>query len=251
LFYEDSDYLQFLSILRNALQQTGCQLWGYALMSNHYHLEPYAPTRNLSELMWRVGREYSLYHNDKHGLKGHTFEGPYQAFRQRTPFFALRTLAYIHNNPVAAGLVGKPEDYRWTSCRSYLGMPGSPLAVNPWPALRLVDRNPSSARAGFKELMERGRKNPPRKRRALPTASEVNQEQFRWLLDHAKRGDGDLDGVPPDKVAIYWGHQAGIPPRAMAAALGGVPVHTVKNALYRVAQILEADPALAPRLGLP
>ena len=34
---------------------------------------------------------------------------------------AFRTkLEYIHNNPVKAGLVGKPEDWKYSSARNYL-----------------------------------------------------------------------------------------------------------------------------------
>jgi putative transposase len=33
-------------------------------------------------------------------------------------------LDYIHNNPVAAGFVEKPEDYLYSSARDYAGMPG-------------------------------------------------------------------------------------------------------------------------------
>jgi len=42
---------------------------------------------------------------------------------------ALRTVGeynekveYIHLNPVRAGLVGRPEDWRWSSCNEYAGM---------------------------------------------------------------------------------------------------------------------------------
>ena len=31
---------------------------------------------------------------------------------------------YIHNNPVKAGFVDKPEDYRYSSARDYAGTKG-------------------------------------------------------------------------------------------------------------------------------
>ena len=39
---------------------------------------------------------------------------------------------YIHNNPVRAGLVGRAEDYRWSSIRYWLGKPleDEPLLVD-------------------------------------------------------------------------------------------------------------------------
>jgi hypothetical protein len=35
---------------------------------------------------------------------------------------------YIHNNPVAAGLVAKPEDFYYSSARNYAGL-DAPLDI--------------------------------------------------------------------------------------------------------------------------
>jgi REP element-mobilizing transposase RayT len=251
LFYEDQDYRQFLWILADAVKRTGCRLWGYELMSNHYHLEPYGTSQDLSRCMWRVGREYSLYHNDTHGLRGHTFEGPYQAFRQRTGFFALRTLAYVFNNAVAAGIVERAEDYPWSCYRSYLGLPGSPLPVDPAPALRIMNSDLGVARKEFRAFVEHERWRVRKRRDGAPTASAVQQEQFRWLLEHAREREGDVDGLTPTQVALRWGQECGIPPRAMAAVLGKPPEGAIRQAILRVRQHLEQNPDLAQRLPLP
>ena len=251
LFYEDKDYQQFLSILADAVKATSCQLWGYTLMSNHYHMTPYGASQDLSRCMWRVGREYSLYHNDTHGLRGHTFEGPYQAFRQRTGFFALRTLAYVFNNPVVAGIVRRPEDYPWSCYRCYLGLSGSPLPVDPAPALRLMNPDLGVARTEFRDLVEQRRWTVRKKRYGAPTASAVNQEQFRWLLDHAREREDDLGGLTPTQVALRWGQECGIPPRAMAAVLGEPSVAAISQTILMVQQKLQGDSDLGLRLALP
>jgi len=41
-----------------------------------------------------------------------------------TPAIAHQKLDYIHNNPVEAGFVEKPEDYLYSSARDYFGMKG-------------------------------------------------------------------------------------------------------------------------------
>jgi REP-associated tyrosine transposase len=43
--------------------------------------------------------------------------------------YFLTLLRYIHLNPVQAGLCGRPEEYRWSSHRSYLGNAEEWLAV--------------------------------------------------------------------------------------------------------------------------
>ena len=39
-----------------------------------------------------------------------------------SPSFALEKLDYLHNNPVRAGWVRKPEDYVYSSASKYAGM---------------------------------------------------------------------------------------------------------------------------------
>ena len=41
-----------------------------------------------------------------------------------TMTIAHQKLDYIHNNPVEAGIVGKPEDYLYSSARDYYGTGG-------------------------------------------------------------------------------------------------------------------------------
>ena len=38
-----------------------------------------------------------------------------------SPAFTVQKLTYIHNNPVEAGFVAKPEDYLYSSARDYAG----------------------------------------------------------------------------------------------------------------------------------
>ena len=37
------------------------------------------------------------------------------------PKFTMQKISYIHNNPVVAGIVEKPEDYIYSSASSYIG----------------------------------------------------------------------------------------------------------------------------------
>jgi hypothetical protein len=39
-------------------------------------------------------------------------------------------LLYIHNNPVKAGLVTKPEDYKYSSARNYINNDHSIIKIN-------------------------------------------------------------------------------------------------------------------------
>lgn len=74
----------------------------------------------------------------------------YQVWKQHskpmqcvTPQFTLQKLNYIHNNPVKAGLVDNPEDYRYSSARSYVGRKDGILDV------KLLDFGPLVGYIGY------------------------------------------------------------------------------------------------------
>jgi REP-associated tyrosine transposase len=133
IFDEDDDYRVFLRIIRYGARQEGVDVHGFALMSNHYHLQ--VTPRHvlaLSRAMKRISSDYSGYYNRKHRRTG-TIWG----HRPRTVLIEddrqwLMCLRYIEQNPVRAGLVSRPRDYSWSSYRVHaLGEPTSWLAPHP------------------------------------------------------------------------------------------------------------------------
>jgi REP element-mobilizing transposase RayT len=251
LFYQDEDYLQFLGLLKKALDATGVTLWAFVLMTNHYHFVLSATSDELTRLMRWVNHSYSLYHNKKHGLLGHAFESPYKCHLQTSLFLLMYRIAYVFLNPVDAHIVVRPEDYRWSSYHSFMGLAGSPLAVNPFPVLTLLADNPQEARAQFTVILARQANRPKVRPVDAFSWSAVLQDQFAALLDEAVRRKDGLAGEDPVLVAIYWGRQLGIPPRAMRPALPDGARREVSKSLYKFCKRLESNPALAALLSCP
>jgi hypothetical protein len=52
---------------------------------------------------------------------GHLFQGRYKAVLVDADSFLLELVAYIHLNPVRAGMAENPENHSWSSHRAYLG----------------------------------------------------------------------------------------------------------------------------------
>src|SRR3982750_1685761 len=84
LFRKEPDFMKFLDLLAFGRRASQCSLWAYALMSNHYHRVVEGSSTALAKCMHRLNGMYSSFHNQKYGLEGHAFDGPYHAFRQKT-----------------------------------------------------------------------------------------------------------------------------------------------------------------------
>ena len=115
---EDRDF--FLRRLWTVKAECRFKLYAYCLMGNHYHLLIETGPVPLARIMQKVLTSYSRYVNDKTVSMGHVFQGRYSAKRcQRDSYFSA-LLAYIHLNPVEAGLVARPEHWRWSGHREIL-----------------------------------------------------------------------------------------------------------------------------------
>jgi REP element-mobilizing transposase RayT len=250
LFYEDFDYLKFLGLLREACVASGCVLFAYCLMSNHYHLILRATSAQLSQCMWLLNRKYALHHNQRHKMGGHVFEGPYRAHRQRTLNSILWRIAYVFLNPVMAGLVGRPEQYRWSGYLSFMGLSGSPLPVSMPERYNGYHDDWGRVRAHFLLMMETQLRYGKR-RTSGPTLLQANQDQFEALLRLAEERKDSWSGKDPRLVAMYWGHRCGIPPRAMAVTLGESDLNRIRKRIDRFSRQVERDPELARRVELP
>ncbi len=120
IFLSRRDYEKFLSYLTDAVHKFGMVLHAFVLMKNHYHLMVESPRANLSSFMHTLNSAYTIYFNIKRGRSGHLFQGRYKAFVVDKDHYLLELSRYIHLNPVRAGIVESPEDYPYSSLRSYL-----------------------------------------------------------------------------------------------------------------------------------
>jgi putative transposase len=85
-------------------------------MTNHVHLlvTPASPD-GISRLMQDIGREYVRYINQTYRRSGTLWEGRFKSSLVDSEAYCLICHRYIELNPVRAGIVGDPEDYRWSS----------------------------------------------------------------------------------------------------------------------------------------
>ncbi len=115
IFYEDNDYERFLGALSKAKISSGCKIYCYCLMSNHIHLLVKEYTENVSTFIKRLCAGYVLWYNNKYARVGPLFQDRFKSEPVETDKYFLTVVRYIIRNPIKAGIVRKPEEYKWVS----------------------------------------------------------------------------------------------------------------------------------------
>ena len=120
IFIEKQDYEAFLKTIGEIHERWGVELFAYCLMGNHYHICLRTPEGNLSRVMRHLDGLYTQRFNRIHRRDGALLRGRYRAIVVDEDAYMAQVVRYIHLNPLAAGLVGEPQGYGWSSHRFYL-----------------------------------------------------------------------------------------------------------------------------------
>ena len=118
-FFADEDYLVYLYWLRDYAKLTGCRIHAYVLMTNHVHLLLTArESQGPGALMKALGQRYVQYVNRTYQRSGTLWEGRFRSCLAQDEGYLLGCMRYIELNPVRAGMVAHPAEYRWSSYRA-------------------------------------------------------------------------------------------------------------------------------------
>ena len=89
-------------------------------MPNHVHLIVIPESEDgLRRAIGEAHRRYTRYINFQKGWKGHLWQGRFASFPMDEQYL-IATARYIELNPVKAGIVKRPEKYRWSSAKAHL-----------------------------------------------------------------------------------------------------------------------------------
>jgi putative transposase len=85
-------------------------------MTNHVHLLLTAAKPDSARLLMKhLGQRYVQYVKRGYRRSGTLREGRFRSCLTQTEHYVLACYRYIERNPVLAGMVKHPRDYRWTS----------------------------------------------------------------------------------------------------------------------------------------
>jgi putative transposase len=142
IFRQDFDYAAFLELLSEGMRSFDVRVYGYCLMPNHFHLVAQPGEDNeLSAFMQRVtGRYACAFRRQTETVgHGHVFQRRFWNVALHDDRAFVAVLRYVEANPCRASLVGRAEDWQWSSLRERSGARGilspSPVALPPqWTA---------------------------------------------------------------------------------------------------------------------
>lgn len=183
VFREEADFVYYLRLLGRYKEELRFKLYHFCLMPNHFHLvlEP-TIEGSLAKTMMRLSVAYSWYFNQRYGGVGHVWQGRYKSSLVDKDNYFIWCGLYVELNPVRAGLVSKPEDWRWSSYRFYAFGEIDPLTKD------LVDISPYHLGLGH-TVRER-------QRNYREEVAEVMKEEFlkgiREKLDEGVFGREDF-----------------------------------------------------------
>ena len=145
----EKDFL--LDLIRRMSNLFFTEVFGFSLMGNHFHIlvkmipedrfsdeevterleQFYGENKvgagegqlalireklaSLSEFVREIKVNFTRFYNKRHGRRGYFWGGRFKSVIVEKGETLINCLAYIDLNPVRAGIVERPEDYRWNS----------------------------------------------------------------------------------------------------------------------------------------
>ncbi|MFQ5788603.1 MAG: transposase [Thermodesulfobacteriota bacterium] len=194
IYLDDDDRSKFLNILSNEIRQQRWNCYPYCLMSNHYHLMIETPEGKLISGMRRLNGIYTQWFNRRHGRIGHLFQGRYKSIIVDRESYLLELCRYVVLNPVRAGLVKHPQEWKWSSYLATMGkINKSEWLDTEWILLQFGISN-KKAQEEYKRFIEEGFGVPSPWDR-LKGQIWLGSDAFLEKMDSLIRRD-NLDEVP-------------------------------------------------------
>ena len=121
VFNEPGEAGEFVRIVKDVRELDGFSILAWCLMGNHYHLVirtgEVVLWRSMARIQGRVARSY----NHRHRFSGRLWQSRYKARIIDTNDYFRQVVAYVHLNPVSAGLVEDPADFEQSGHATLIG----------------------------------------------------------------------------------------------------------------------------------
>ena len=185
VFFDTADYAAYLRWLKEGALRHGCAIHAYVLMTNHVHMlmTPHTP-ESISRTIQFVGRHYVTYINHTYGKSGTLWEGRHKGCVIASEDHLLSCMRYIELNPVRAGMVARPIEYRWSSYdANAAGHPDD--IITPHNLYQTLGKHLSERQHAYRELFLNtlGREQLHDIRATVQTGTPLGNDRFRRHIE--------------------------------------------------------------------
>ncbi len=195
IFNKDIDKGYFLKLLNESRQPMRYKLIGYVLMDNHYHLLIQTMDIKLQKIMHQINNKYSKYFNAIYERCGHVFQGRYKASLIRDERYLIKVLAYIHQNPVKAGMCKRIEDYKWSSDKFYRKKLNGFIETRTM--IEIIEKGFSDSKKNYREIMDEVVETD------YDTINEIGEKAYEIMMKSIANTDNrpSLDEILSEAIA--------------------------------------------------
>jgi len=155
-FRRETDYLVYLTLLRDLCRKHGCALHAYCLMTNHIHLllTP-CDEHACATLMRNLGQRYVQYFNRQYERSGTLWEGRFRSCLVDSADYVLACYRYIELNPVRASMAACAAAYSWSSHCANAGSAEGEL-LSPHAEYLALSQDETSRQNAYRQLFDVG-----------------------------------------------------------------------------------------------
>ena len=196
IFADDKDKKKLVKVLKNTKAEGACNIFAFCIMNNHAHFVMEESGKDISNIMKSINTCYAAYYNRKHDRVGHVFQDRFKSEPVENERYLLQVIRYVHNNPVKAEVVSKPEDYLWSSYRQYIDsdrMQDDFISMEP--VLELYGKNKVSA---ITKLIDFTRGNDEKEFLDVHDGDAKSREMHRAIEDFLNSNKIDRDNLKND-----------------------------------------------------
>lgn len=156
IFFDDEDRHHYRRLLRKSCAEHDVAVHAFVLMDNHVHLllTP-GSAASLARAMRISGQCYVQAFNARHRRSGTLWQSRFHSCLIDTDRYLLTVCRYIELNPVRAGMVDRPEDYRWSSVHTHLGTACDPL-IMPHPLYLALGSSSAARVSAYRRWLNAG-----------------------------------------------------------------------------------------------
>lgn len=184
VFERRRDVRKFLALIAREVREGRIEVHAFAVLTTHFHLLLRSLDGQLSETMRLVLNGYVRWFNRTRRRDGPLLKGRFRSIPVISPRYLWNVIRYIDQNPVAARMAARPEDFPHGSAILHAKGPRPR-----WLSGEIVER-------GLRQLLSEGVPRAEAYRRVFPpNLSPALRTFLHRRMMHPRREPGGLDDV--------------------------------------------------------